>query len=69
MAKKSQRPAVCTLVDTVQVLQSRLPSKIYYEIVNGKLLLQEFELLHTHPRRNAAVADFVCEFERFVKSR
>ncbi len=29
------------------------------KVVNGKLLLQEYEPVQTHPRNNAAVADFV----------
>ncbi len=31
------------------------PVKFSMKVVNGKLLLQEFERLHTHPRRNTAV--------------
>ncbi len=59
--KGMARKAVCTPAS-----QSRLVSKIFYKVVNGKLLLQEFELLHTHPRSNAAVADFALEFARLV---
>ncbi len=29
------------------------------KVVDGKLLLQEFERLHTHPRRNAAAVGAV----------
>ncbi len=44
-------------------------AKFSMKVVNGKLILQEYELVHTHPRSNAAVADFACEFTRLVTSR
>ncbi len=45
------------------------PTKISMKVVNGKLLPQEHELVHTHLRSNAAVADFACEFARPVINR
>ncbi len=44
----------------------RLVSKSFYKVVDGKLLLKEFELLHTLTRSNAAVADFARDFARLI---
>ncbi len=38
------------------------PAKFSIKVVNGKLIPQEYELLHTHPRSDAAVADFARDF-------
>ncbi len=38
----------------------------FLKVVNGKLIPQEYELVHIHPRSNAAVADFSGEFARLV---
>ncbi len=45
------------------------PATFSMKVVNGKLIPQGYELVHTPPRSNAAVADFSCEFARLVTSR
>ncbi len=48
-----------TLRSGMRVRSGRASVKLAMKVVNGKLLLQEYEPVHTHPRNNAAVADFV----------
>ncbi len=38
------------------------PAKFSIKVVNGKLIPQEYELLHTHPRSDAAVTGFARDF-------
>ncbi len=45
------------------------PAKFSMKVVNGKLIPQEYGLVHTHPRSNATVADFSDEFARLITSR